>query len=194
MDQKAIIVLQRHSNFHSYTPEYYAGYLDISTPLNRSSLQLPCLELIHNLLHRDPLYPLVPIDPLNQPLMQQYHLRLPTNLRMDTNREHKAAVLGALAVKVLELLFPQALDDRCVDEAVRARLRQRQLEWRPVVEVPVGGDLDDGAGVQSRHGRHPMRGGLGDVCFGVGGQERVGDVVGLGIVVHEGVIVFLGEM
>lgn len=80
------------------------------------------------------------INPFDQAFMHEHHLRLPADLRVDGDGEHEAAVGGALAVVELELLFPEALDDVRVYEAVGRGLRERELEGRPVVEVPVPGD------------------------------------------------------
>lgn len=54
--------------------------------------------------------------------MQQDHLRLPADLRVYTDREDETTIFWALAVQILELLLPQALNNGGVDVAVGAGL------------------------------------------------------------------------
>ena len=54
--------------------------------------------------------------------------------------------------------------------------------------MPVRGDLDDAAGFEGAHGRHPGVGGFGEVGF-CPGLAVVGGEVGLQVVVHERMVV-----
>jgi hypothetical protein len=159
--------------------------LNICTSFDRNTTQFSTLKLIDNLLHSYPFNPFVTIDPLNQPLVQQQHLRLPADLRMDTDREHKATIFGTLPVKVLKLLFPKPLNDCCVDESVRRSLRERKLKRRPVVQVPVCRDFYHGRGLEGAHWGHPIGGRFRDVGLCVRGKEGIGEVVRLRVMVHE---------
>ena len=127
-----IIHTEKHSSSRPILPQDVSS-LQISSPLYTNTSQLPALELVTNLLHGHPLDALVAIDPLNQPLVHQQHLRLAAHLRMDGNGEHEAAVFRTLAVEVFELLFPKTLDDVGVDVAVGGGLAEGELEGGPVV-------------------------------------------------------------
>ena len=121
--------------------------------------------------------------------MHQNHLRLPTHLRMDTNRKDEAVILP---IREIELLPPQPLHHVRVHEPLRAGAAGDGLQRRPVVEVPVCGDFDDVARLQFAHGRHPARcggAGGGDVRF-FPGLRVVRREVRLDIVVHEAVIIY----
>lgn len=148
--------------------------------------QPPLLELLDHSLHGNPLDPFMLIDPLNQALMHQNDLRLPADLGMDAHGEHKRVVF---TVQESELVLPQPLDHVGVDVAVGGGLFERQLERRPVVQMPVGGHLDDLGWLEGRQGFHPLLGGLGHVGLDPF-LAAVGHVVQLRVVVHERVVVF----
>lgn len=105
------------------------------------------------------------------PFVHQYDLRLPANLRMDTNWKDKRIIL---AIRKVKLFAPKLFDNMCIDEAMlrgcispcvahdrAADLTycwptHHGLQWRPVVKMPVGWDLHDFARLQSSHGCHPI--------------------------------------
>lgn len=76
---------------------------------------------------------------------------------------------------------------------MRRGLFQAELEWRPVVQVPIRGDLDDGRGFDGAHGFHPLGRRLGYVGLGPL-LAAVRAVVELRVVVHERVVVFDPEL
>lgn len=145
----------------------------------------PFLELLDHVLHGHPLDPFVGVDPLDDPLVHQHDLGFPADLRVDAHGEHEGVVLS---VQEGKLVLPQAFDHVGVHEPVRRRLFEVELERRPVVQVPVGGDLDDLGGLDGRHGFHPFLRRLGHVGLGPL-LAAVGAVVELGVVVHERVVV-----
>lgn len=107
---------------------------------------------------------------------------------MNANRKHKSdarrpAILPNAELKVLP---PKAFDVMRIHEA-SAPQRRLRLEGRPVVEMPVGGDLDDGGRLDPAHGLHPLVGMFAVVGFHDG--RRVGQSVELAVVVHEAVVV-----
>jgi hypothetical protein len=124
-------------------PEAQVTGLYIRSTLHSRASQFATLELVHNLLHGDPLHTLMSVDPLDKPLVQEDDLWLAAHLRMNTDGKDEASIFGAFAVQEFKLLFPQALDYRGIDKTVCTWLGKRQLKWRPVVQMPVGGYFDD---------------------------------------------------
>lgn len=97
---------------------------------NSNALYAPFYKLPCHISERHPLYTLVLVDVLDDPLMHENHLWLPTNLRMYAHREDEGVVL---AIREIELLLPQPLDDVRIDEALRASSSRDRVERRPVV-------------------------------------------------------------
>lgn len=57
--------------------------------------------------------------------------------------------------------------------------------------MPIRGDFDDAGEAEGGHGMHPVGSLLRGICGVEGGERGVGEVVGLGVVVHERMVVFL---
>src|SRR5256885_1722871 len=93
--------------------------------------------------------------------------------------KHKGIIL---AVKEVKLLSPQPLDYMGVNEAAGGwHLR---LHRRPIVEMPIGGDLDNATSGELCHLHHPFCS-VGNVIGLDGTLRTVRYVVQLGIVMHE---------
>lgn len=147
--------------------------------------QVAGLELVDHPFHGYPLDAFVLVDPLDDALVHEHHLRFPADLRVNAHGKDKSVVLP---VQEGKLVLPKSFDDVRVDEPVGGGLLQRELERRPVVQVPVGGDFDHLRRFERAHGLHPfgrVQGRVGLGPFLVAGRA----VVQLRVVVHERVVV-----
>lgn len=160
------------------------------------------LEIIRQLLHGDKLYAIVLLEVLNEsshvsprfndnllegkiPLMHQNHMRPPTNIRMNRNREYKLIILP---VEIIEVIPPNILNISRIHKPMTIRRALDEHHRRQIINVPVRWNLHKTRLLAIDHGLHPLVSLFGVVDFGP--RVARAQVVGLAIFVGHAVVVF----
>jgi hypothetical protein len=109
-------------------------------------------EVVGDLVARHEAHALMRLEMLDQALQHQQHLGAAGDIGVDGDGEDRVVVL---AVDPVELVAPHLLYVARIDEAVAVGRLLDEHHGRQVVQIPVGGDLDQPCLLAAHQGLHP---------------------------------------
>ena len=117
--------------------------------------------------------------------MHQNHMRPPTNIRMNRNRENKLIILP---IEIIKMIPPDIFNIPRIHKPMTIRRALDEHHRRQIVNVPVRRDLHETCFFAVDHGFHPLVCLFGIVDFGPGVAGA--QVIGLAVLVRHAVVVF----